>query len=241
MTYPIARMSAIAIAMLLTAGTALAAPQVATDNSGAESQRGDRWLALDTNNDGVIDRAEAAKHPWLAERFDRLDRNSDGKLERSELRGGHGKRGRRGGSAGRHGPGMDPSGMRNSGMGQFAGLRGIGRYIALDTDGDGRISKLEAESSPLAKRFAEIDLNKDGYLVRSELQADSDRRRAEYASKASERFEEKFKQADSNGDGRLSRAEFEAAWPGKEKMFAFLDEDRDGYLTREDLAPKRGR
>ncbi len=103
--------------------------------------------------------------------------------------------------------------MRNSGMGQFAGLRGIGRYIALDTDGDGRISKLEAESSPLAKRFAEIDLNKDGYLVRSELQADSDRRRAEYASKASERFEEKFKQADSNGDGRLSRAEFETTVP----------------------------
>lgn len=232
MNHPMIRMSALAVAMLL-AGTVLAAPQAATGKSVADSQRGDRWLALDTNNDGVIDRAEAAARPRLAERFDQLDSNSDGKLERSELQAARGKRGLRDGSAAGNKAGRGQDG--DGGHGAMA------RHIALDTDGDGRISKAEAASSPLAERFAEIDLDKDGYLVHSELHADRDRRRADHAGKASERFEQRFKQADSNGDGRLSRAEFDAAWPGKAKMFAFLDEDRDGYLTREDLAPKRGR
>lgn len=231
MNYPITRMSALAVAILL-AGTAVAAPQAATDKAAAKSPRHDRALTLDANKDGVIDRSEAAKHPRLAEKFDQLDSNKDGRLERSELRQGHAKRGGRGGKAGRGHAGMGHAGM---------GHGGVARYIALDTDGDGRISKLEADASPLAKRFADIDTNKDGYLMRSELQADSARRRAEFTRKASERFDQRFKQADSNGDGRLSRAEYEAAWPAKAKMFAFLDEDRDGYLSRDDVTPKRGR
>ncbi len=230
MSYPILRMSAVAAALLL-AGTALAAPQAATGATVAEKPRADRWLALDTNNDGVIDRAEAASRPMLAEHFDRMDRNSDGKLDRSEMHRGHGK----------HGRGGDRTGAHKAGMAHPGRHGGVGRYLALDTDGDGRISTLEAQSSKLAERFPEVDRNKDGYLVRSELQADRDRRRAEARKKAAERFEQRFTQADGNRDGRLSRAEYEAAWPGKTKMFAFLDEDRDGYVTRADLAPARGR
>ena len=230
MKYPMLRVSALAIATLL-AGTALAVPQAPVDKPGVDGPRQSHWTTLDANKDGVIDRSEAAAHPMLAEKFDRMDRNGDGRLERSELGRGHGKRGPREGS----GAGRD----RMTGYG--GGHGGTARYIALDTDGDGRISKLEAASSPLATRFADIDANKDGYLVRSELRADSDRRRADHARKATERFELRFRQADSNHDGRLSRAEFETAWPGKAKMFAFLDEDRDGYLTRADLTPGRGR
>ncbi|QOW23978.1 EF-hand domain-containing protein [Lysobacter sp. H23M47] len=230
MKHPMIRMSALAVAVLV-AGAALASPQAATDKAGAESPRHDRWLSLDANKDGVIDRNEAARHPRLVENFDRLDRNSDGKLERSELQRSHARRGSRRGH----------DGERGGRMGHWGGHGGMARHIALDADGDGRISKLEAEGSRLAERFAEIDTNKDGYLVRSELQTDGDRRRAEFQRKAAERFDQRFKEADSNGDGRLSRAEYEAAWPGKAKMFAFLDEDRDGYLTREDLAPRRGR
>ena len=35
---------------------------------------------LDTNQDGVIDRTEAAAHPRLAARFDTLDKNKDGAM-----------------------------------------------------------------------------------------------------------------------------------------------------------------
>jgi Ca2+-binding EF-hand superfamily protein len=229
------RISLLAAAMLL-AGTALAAPQAAadkaatgktaTDRAGIERHRERPMLKLDANGDGVIDRAEAAVHPRLAEKFDQLDRNGDGKLERGEFRRGHGEHG------GRNHKGH----LRHDGQ-----HGGFARVIALDTDGDGRISKLEAASSPLAARFARIDRNHDGYLVRSELQAEREQRRAEFAAKRTERFEQKFKQADSNQDGRLSRAEFEAGWPQKAKLFAFLDEDRDGYLNRADLAPQHRR
>ncbi|MGV8941228.1 MAG: EF-hand domain-containing protein [Lysobacter sp.] len=217
------RMSFLAAAMVL-AGTALAAPQAASDKTGTDRHREHPMLKLDTNGDGVIDRAEAAAHPRLAEKFAQLDRNGDGKLERDEFRRGHGERG-----------GRNHKGHQRQG-GQHGGFA---RYIALDTDGDGRINKLEAAPSPLAARFASIDRNHDGYLVRSELQADREQRRAEFAAKRAERFEQQFKQADSNQDGRLSRAEFEAAWPQKAKLFAFLDEDRDGYLNRADVAPQQ--
>ena len=54
---------------------------------------------LDTNGDGVIDRAEAAKAPRLAAQFDTLDKNKDGKLSRDELPRWHGKRHGRGPAA----------------------------------------------------------------------------------------------------------------------------------------------
>ena len=113
--------------------------------------------------------------------------------------------------------------------------------IRLDTDGDGRISTIEAQSSRWGERFAEIDRNRDGYLVRSELEAAGAQRRHEFAAKRAQRFESKFSAADGNRDGRLSRAEVEANWPRRARAFAFLDEDRDGYLVRSDLAPQRRR
>lgn len=115
------------------------------------------------------------------------------------------------------------------------------RVIRMDADGDGRISTIEAASSRWSERFAVIDRNGDGYLVRSELAAAAEQRRSEFAAKRAQRFEAKFTEADGDRDGRLSRAEVEANWPHRARAFAFLDEDRDGYLDRADLAPQRQR
>jgi Ca2+-binding EF-hand superfamily protein len=96
---------------------------------------------LDTNGDGVVDRAEAAKSPRLAERFDAVDTNKDGKLSTEELRDARGPRGHRG-----------PHG-------------GHERMAKLDTNKDGRISAEEAKADPrFAARFAEMDSNKDGFV-----------------------------------------------------------------------------
>lgn len=100
---------------------------------------------LDTNGDGVIDRAEAAKAPHLAAQFDTLDKNKDGKLSRDELPRWHGKR---------HGRG--PGGREEM-------------MAKLDTNKDGRISREEAKADPrLAARFDQMDVNKDGYLDKAD-------------------------------------------------------------------------
>lgn len=192
--------------------------------------------SLDANRDGAIDRAEAAKAPRFAERFDRLDRNDDGRLTRDE-RGAHHVMRHRGG---RHG--------------------GIER---LDTDKDGRISRVEfaAMETRMAEwkahhaeragkagvkqghrapmDFAAIDANRDGYLVRSELHAHHERLRPQREAARKARFEQKFAAADLNKDGRLGRVEVEQAMPRLVERFNWMDDNRDGFLGRDELAQGR--
>lgn len=203
--------AALAVAIV---GIAVAAPP-APSAPPADASHHRPMVKIDTNNDGVIDRAEAARHPRLAAKFDSLDTNKDGRLEASE-------RPSRKGKPGHHGK-----------------HRGMDHAIKLDADGDGRISRAEAAAQPkFAARFDQADGNRDGYLVRSELQASAEKHRGERMAKHREKFEAKFTAADINRDGKLSRVEVDAGMPHLTKAFAFHDEDRDGFLTRADLQRK---
>ena len=65
-------------ALALGTGAALAADK-------ADKSKSDPGFnKLDTNNDGYLSRAEAAKNPYLAKNFKQADKNGDGKLSRTE-------------------------------------------------------------------------------------------------------------------------------------------------------------
>ena len=172
------KLHVLAIAVVAALGSTFAVAQTAPAGMKAAPR-------IDVNGDGVIDRAEAAKAPRLAAKFDQLDTNKDGKLSASERpQRAHGKH------------------------------RGAGPMQALDTDKDGRISKAEAQAGKpgFAGKFAEMDVNKDGYLDRSDRELRMTRERAAF-----------FAGADANKDGKLSRDEFvvEQGARGEERRAQF--------------------
>jgi Ca2+-binding EF-hand superfamily protein len=91
----------------------------------------------------------------------------------------------------------------------------------------------------LEKIFAEVDGNRDGYVVRSELRSYHEKLRPQREAERTKRFDEHFAQADLNHDGKLSRLEVSEKMPQLNQSFAFMDEDRDGFLTRDDLRHSR--
>ena len=224
------------LAGLLLVPLSLAAVSAAAFAQSADAPRA--RVSLDANRDGAIDRAEAAKAPRFAERFDKLDRNDDGRLTRDERGGMHHRGGKR------HGGGL----------------------ARLDTDKDGRISRTEFAAMETrmaewkarhaeragkddAKRghrvhrapmdFAAVDANGDGYLVRSELRAHHERLRPQREAERKARLEQKFAAADLNKDGKLGRVEVEQAMPRMAGRFNWMDDNRDGFIGRDELAQGR--
>lgn len=143
----------LAVAVTIALASAAACAQTAAPAAGKPR------IPLDANKDGAIDRAEAAKAPMLAQKFDQLDKNRDGKLSADERR--------------------HMRGMRHRGGGR-GGMR------AADTDHDGRISRAEAQAAQAraGERFDQMDFNKDGYIDRADMQARVAQRRGECFAKA---------------------------------------------------------
>lgn len=101
-----------------------------------------------------------------------------------------------------------------------------GKMATIDANGDGKISREESAHFPrLAKHFDQIDTNKDGSLSKEELMAM--RKRASAA---------KFGMLDSDGDGRISRTEADAKAPRLSKHFDQIDANKDGFLSKDELA-----
>ena len=163
----------------------------------------EKLKAADTNGDGMISREEAnAGLPQLARHFDRIDTDNNGLITMQEFEAA------------------------------VKGLHGRRHDVMkhLDKDGDGLISRDEAQSAPrLAKHFDQIDTNKDGFLSKDELAA------------ARTRIKDAiFAHIDTDADGRISRDEA-AGFPRLARHFDQVDANKDGYLTKEELRAAHSR
>jgi hypothetical protein len=110
-------------------------------------------------------------------------------------------------------------------------------WAKVDTDGDGAISKAEAEAGAprIARDFANLDADEDGRITREEMHAQMQARHAATREERRARAEERYRSADTNGDGALDLAEAQQGMPRMAEHFAEIDADADGLVTREEL------
>ena len=142
------RNPALIAALLLAPAIALAA------TTGRNARLAEQFRRADFDANGMLSRAEAERAaPLLAKQFDAIDANRDGQISAEEIRAfrraARSERRARGGSKFDH------------------------YFSRADTDGDGALSRAEAERGlpRVAKKFERIDRDGDGRLTREEMQA----------------------------------------------------------------------
>ena len=99
------------------------------------------------------------------------------------------------------------------------------RFERTDTDSSGDIT-FEEFSAAIDERLATADADGDGKMTVAEIADEIERMRAERMAR---RLVERF---DMDGDGALTKAEIENR---QRKMFALLDRNDDGKITREEM------
>lgn len=212
-----------------------------------------RFAALDADSDGVVSRDEflAAAAERAQGRFERMEPNEDGVVQRSG-REGWGRHHRDGPRAERRG---ERPRLSDEQRAERLGQRSAEHFARLDSDGDGMISpqEFEAGMQARAERFAghreqRAERRQRWAQMRAEMPQEMREMHTQlrtlmrdgmtldsFSTLTQEHAAARFDALDADGNGELSAEEFATSLAGRaERMFARMDRNQDGVVTRDD-------
>jgi Ca2+-binding EF-hand superfamily protein len=117
----------------------------------------------------------------------------------------------------------------------MAGNRAAGtdkEFAMMDTNKDGKVSAAEHAAGAKAM-FEKMDANKDGKVTAAEMTAAHQSVTGQAAKKSDMSAADKIKAVDLDGDGIVTADEHAKA---SEAMFAKMDTDKDGYLSKKEMS-----
>jgi Ca2+-binding EF-hand superfamily protein len=185
-----------------------------------EAAEAKRFVARDLNKDGILTAEELAafsqrfgrRKGWSDRLFERSDADKDGKLSKQEFE-------------------QDQKAM----------------FARLDKNGDGKLTSdesprwfnrraanrgadtqtLEDVLARAERRFAAMDTNSDGTVLKNEIDAAAAERQAHRVKREMHRF-------DANRDGKITQDEYMMS---AKRRFSALDLDDDGRISADDMSP----